>query len=189
MHREVQGRGRGGGLSQKAHHNKQIDSPSHPSNKVVRLQKSWCRQILEFKPFSREKSEERKKKKKKKKRKKGRKIVQDTPLESLLINVWIFYLISDWSSMNHEVAWQQRPRQRTPLLNCFINFCQNVKLVTLYFFVYLHGCRVCRPSGVCWPSNRGTLTFWKGYLSCLSIVPCIFRQDPYFKNFQTGLVR
>ena len=40
MHREVQGRGRGGGLSQKVHHNKQIDSPSHPSNKVVRFQKS-----------------------------------------------------------------------------------------------------------------------------------------------------
>ena len=25
--------------------------------------------------------------------------------------------------------------------------------------------------------------------SCLNIVPCIFRQHPYFKNFETGLVR
>ena len=24
--------------------------------------------------------------------------------------------------------------------------------------------------------------------SCLNIVPCIFRQHPYFKNFETGLV-
>ena len=29
----------------------------------------------------------------------------------------------------------------------------------------------------------------KRVLSCLNIVPCIFRQHPYFKNFETGLVR
>ena len=29
----------------------------------------------------------------------------------------------------------------------------------------------------------------KKILSCLDIVPCIFRQHPYFKNFETGLVR
>ena len=25
--------------------------------------------------------------------------------------------------------------------------------------------------------------------SCLNIIPCIFRQHPYYKNFETGLVR
>ena len=84
-----------GGLSQKVHH--RLYQPTPPTkwsdSKSLDADKVW-----NLKHFQ-EKSQQKEKKKKKKS-----KNVQDTPLEPLLYNVSIFYLISDCSSMKHEVA-------------------------------------------------------------------------------------
>ena len=82
-----------GGLSQKVHH--RLYQPTPPT-KWSDSKSLDADKVLEFKAFSREKPAKRKKKE--------RKNVQDTSLAPLLINVLIFYLISDSSSMKHEVA-------------------------------------------------------------------------------------
>ena len=82
-----------GGTSQKVHH--RLYQPTPPTkwsdSKSLDADKVW-----NLKHFQ-EKSQQKEKKNREKN-------VQDTPLESLLYNVSIFYLISDCSSMKHEVA-------------------------------------------------------------------------------------
>ena len=80
-----------GGLSQKVHY--RLYQPTPPTkwsdSKSLDADKVWNLKHVQ------EKSQQKEKKK--------RKNVQDTPLEPLLYNVSIFYLISDCSSMKHEV--------------------------------------------------------------------------------------
>ena len=94
MHHKVQGRGRGWG---DCHKRFTIGCTSPPRQQNGQTPKALMQTKFGIQSIFKRKAS-------KKIKKKERKNVQDTPLEPLLMNVSIFYLISDCSSMKHEVA-------------------------------------------------------------------------------------